>query len=315
MATQLLVALQKLPFSLALLISGVALVAISCVTIDKDYRWVTHEPQPFLLIGVGAALIVASLITHAFDLTSKSKPQGDEFSARLGQAQLKEKDGVLWTAVGGCDIRVTYGRIEEYSHKADQVVVLPCNEYFDDRCVDDRRSALGAYSNRAFDGRVNEFVSLLKNECSKKWGSGTQQQKTDRELAESFGAGRCLLLVKPLGHSVPIALLSTTTQRAGEGLSSQISYLFKGMHELVKCLADERINEVVMPLLGTGHGRIDPALALVGLLIAVAEAARYGQGGQRLRKVTIVVLEDAERGPMVDQIVIRMALALIASRG
>ena len=69
-----------------------------------------------------------------------------------------------------------------------------------------------------------------------------------------------------------------------------------------------------MPILGAGHGGIDPPLAFVGLLLAVAEAARYGQGGQRLRRVTIVVFKrDADSPAVVDRVVIRRALALIGS--
>lgn len=148
-----------------------------------------------------------------------------------------------------------------------------------------------------------------------RFGEGAEQQKTHEKRAASFGAGRCLLLVKPLGHSVPVALVSTTTQRAGQGLSAQISYMFDGMRELVTRLADERINEVVMPMLGTGHGGIDAPLALVGLLLAVAEAARYGQGGQRPKRVTIVLFKkDASSPAEVNPVVVRRALALIGSR-
>jgi hypothetical protein len=155
----------------------------------------------------------------------------------------------------------------------------------------------------------------MKDECRRRLGVGVEQQKTDDERAESFGTGRCVLLIKPLGRSVPIALVSTTTQRAGQGLAARISYLFDGMHELVTRLADARLNEVTMPILGAGHGGIDPPLAFVGLLLAVAEAARYGQGGQRLKKATIVVYKrDAESPAVVDKIVVRRALALIGSR-
>lgn len=87
------------------------------------------------------------------------------------------------------------------------------------------------------------------------------------------------------------------------------------MRELVAKLADARITEVVMPILGAGHGGIHPPLALVGLLSAVAEAARYGQGGQRLRKVTIVIFRENAKQPQVDPVVVRRALALIGSGG
>jgi hypothetical protein len=194
------------------------------------------------------------------------------------------------------------------------VVVLPCNEYFDDRCVDDVRSALGAYVNSVFEGQVPAFVSLMKSTAASRLGPGEEQRKTREATGLSFGTGRCLLLLKPLGRSTPVALISTTTQRADEGLSSRISYLFEGMRTLVAQLADARLSEVVMPLMGAGHGRIEKPLALVGLLLAIAEVAHYGQGSQRLRRATVVVFQsDRASKPEVDRVVAQRALALIGS--
>jgi hypothetical protein len=99
------------------------------------------------------------------------------------------------------------------SARTGSAIVLPGNEYFDDRCVGDAKSPLGAYVNRMFEGRVAAFASLLKDECRKKMGSGVAQQKTDEERAESFGAGRCLLLTKSLGIAIPVALISTNGVR------------------------------------------------------------------------------------------------------
>src|SRR5205085_950562 len=197
--------------------------------------------------------------------------------------RVKETNGVLWTTVGGCEIRVVEGRIEDYLVEAGTAITLPCNEYFDDRCVEDKGGTLGAYVNRVFEGQVEAFVSLMKSEAKKELGPGAEQQKTNKERAESFGVGRCILLIKPLGRAIPVALVSTATQRASQGLAGRLSYLFDGMRELVTRLADARLNEVVMPVLAGGHAGIAPPLAFVGLLLAVAEAARYRQGGQRLR--------------------------------
>lgn len=218
--------------------------------------------------------------------------------------------------MSGCEIRVVYGRTGDYAHKAGTIVVLPCNEYFDDLCAADSKSALGAYVARAFDGQTTEFVALVQDECQKKLGEGVQRQKTEDTRAISFGVGKCLLLIRPLGRSVAVAMVSTTTQRAGQGLAGRISYLFDGMRELVSRSADARFNEVVMPILGAGHGGIDTSLAFFGLLIALAEAARYGQGGQRLKRATIVVFKsDASTPAEVDRVVVRRVLALIGSRG
>jgi hypothetical protein len=237
-----------------------------------------------------------------------------DVGAGVDLSRVKESRGALWTVVAGCEIRVVNGRLEEYSNDPRTAVILPCNEYFDDKCVDDTKSALGAYVNLIFQDQVPQFVTLMIDECRKKFGPGSKEQKTDDEIAVSYGVARCLLLTQPLGRNVTVALLSTTTQRAGQGLHSRISYLFEGMRDLLSRLGSTRINEIVMPVLGAGHGGVDPPLAFVGLLLALAEAARYAQGSQRLRKATIVVYKrDTRSKPQVDPLVIRRALALIGS--
>ena len=289
-----------------------ALVVVSRVKIE--WKYVTTQPPDQVLLVVGTALPLVSLAAFGFTLVSQRATSAGDVGAGLDLTRVKESDGVLWTTVSNCEVRVVQGRVEDYAHGPGAGIVLPCNEYFDDRCVGDTRSALGAYVSRVFEGRVAEFVSLIKDECSKRLGPGVEQQKTNDERADSFGPGVCVLLVKPLGRSIPVALVSTTTQRAGEGLASRISYLFDGMHALFARLADARLDEAAMPILGAGHGRIDPPLALVGFLLAVAEAARYGRGGQRLRRVTIIVFKkDANSPAEVDRAVVRRALALIGS--
>lgn len=308
-------ALVKQPYWVIALILGVALVAFPCVTIDKDYHWMSHPPSTFVPVAIGIALLLVSSAGFGFTLLSKRSTNADDVGAGLDLTRVKESNGALWTTVGGCEIRIVYGRIEDQAREAGVAIALPCNEYFDDHCAGDTRSALGAYVNRVFEGQAAAFVSLMKDECRKRLGAGVEQQKTDDERAESFGAGQCVLLIKPLDRSAPVALVSTTTQRAGQGLAARISYLFDGMRGLVTRLADARLNEVTMPILGAGHGGIDPPLAFVGLLLAVAEAARYRQGGQRLKRVTIVVFKpDADSPGEVDQVVVRRALALIGSR-
>jgi hypothetical protein len=307
-------ALFKQPYWVIALILGSFLVALPSVTIDKDYHWLTHPPNTFVPEAIGVTLVLLSALGLAFTLwtnhvSAKNLDMGVDLS------RVKESNGALWTTVGGCEIRVVEGRLQDYAPELGITIVLPCNEYFDDRCAGDTKSALGAYVNRVFDGQVDAFISLVKRECNKKLGPGVIQQKTDDERAESFGAGRCMLLLRPLDRASAVALVSTTTQRAGQGLAARISYLFDGMRELVARLADARLNDVVMPILGAGHGRVDTPLAFVGLLLAIVEVAQHGTGGQRLKRVTVVVFKrDADTPAQVDRVVIRRALALIGTR-
>lgn len=159
------------------------------------------------------------------------------------------------------------------------------------------------------------FSNLVRQQCVTRFSVGMQQQKTEDEWSESYGPGRAILVSDPSRNSAGIALVSTTTQRAGQGLASRMSYVFDGVRELFGLLADKRINEVVMPVMGAGHGGIDPSLALAGLVLALAESAKYGTDQQRRKKITIVVFQRTkEDSPDVTLQRIRKTLELVANK-
>jgi hypothetical protein len=56
-----------------------------------------------------------------------------------------ECTGGFQASVGASEIKIVAGRIEEFPVGPKAVVALPCNEYFDDHCNSDPRSALGVY--------------------------------------------------------------------------------------------------------------------------------------------------------------------------
>lgn len=191
---------------------------------------------------------------------------------------------------------------------------VPCNEYFEDHCTSDVRTALGVYVKKHCADFAATFALEIGRECKKQFGAGVQQQKTKEESRESYGPGRAILIADPSGNTAGICLISTTTQRAGQGLAARISYVFNGVQELFELLADRRINEVVMPVLGAGHGGIEPSLALAGLVLALAEAAKYGCDSQRRKKITIVVFQRTRQtAPDVEGNIIRRALELVAN--
>jgi hypothetical protein len=301
----------KQPYSVISLIIGSALVAMPFLTFDKDWHPVTHSAQSIGLVVIGSVILAVSIV--GFGMAYWIKHRTDEDGLDL--SSVKEIPNGFSIQLSGCEIRVVEDRIEQFAHSSGTAIALPCNEYFDDDCAKDSRSALGAYVDRFFGRQIEAFISLILNEAKKKFGDGAEQQKTEIKQGNSFGAGKCLLLLSPLGRPDPIALISTSTQRAGEGLKTEISCLFEGMHRLNECLADARITEVAMPILGAGHGGIYPPLALMSSLLAVAEAARYGRGSQRLKRVTLIVFKKDSHTPAeVDKTVIRRALALIGTQ-
>ncbi|MGB7202828.1 MAG: hypothetical protein WBD16_11300 [Pyrinomonadaceae bacterium] len=305
----------KQPYWIIALIAGAILVAFPFITIDKEFYLQSHPPSALLPVIIGIFLLAVSLASFAFTLWSTHKKELLT-AGGLDLSLVKESKGILSVTVGTCILRVAEGRIEDFPIRSEgTVVVLPCNEYFDDECARDKKSSLGAYVGKVFENQVDEFVSLVKTKAKENLGPGEEQQKSKNERAESFGAGRCLLLLKPLGRSVPIALVSTTIQRSDRGLNGRLSFLFDGIHDLCRCLAEKRLDRVVMPVLAGGHSGIHPPLAFVGLLLAITEALRYRPGGRGIEQLTVVVFRaDDDSKPAVDNFIVRRALALVASR-
>jgi len=307
------------PYWVILLIIGVLLAVLSCMDINYENKiWhVSSNSQPtsWWLFGIGIVLIIISITIFVYTLISKASAKSSGSDALSHAGQVTETNGVLSAKVGDCLIQIVNGRIEDFLNRADVTFVLPCNEYFD-ICPDHPKSTLGSFVNREFVSQKSEFQTLIHNECANKLGKGTKEQRTAKDTGVSYGPGRCVQVVKPLGRPYSVALLATSTLRAGLGLSSRISHLADGIRELAINLAETRTNteEVIMPVLGGGNAGISPQLALIATLLAIAEAARYGQGGQRPKIVTIVVFKAGPNVPAtVDSAVLRRFLDLVAS--
>ena len=260
-----------------------------------------------------AVSTVGEAIRERILAIGKRESPSDTVFAGLDAKLVSETEDGVSTEINGCGIISVAGRLEDFTAGDQKAVVLPCNEYFDDECAFDGRSALGAYVNSKFPGRVQDFMSHVKGECEIRLAPAVKRLKKAQESAMSYGPGRALLMRGVLGSSAPIALLSTTTQRAGQGLSSKASFVFEAVCELVTQLADERLNHVVTPILGAGHGGIDPSTAFVILVLAFEEAIRYVPG-KPLKSATIVNFrKDFESATQVDPVVVRRALALAAA--
>lgn len=307
--------LIKEPYWVIALIFGAGLILLPCLTLEKDRRWTTHPPDTLWLPVTGALLLGLSAAAFWLNLTRNRLAATPPPGASPEELLVKEENGLLSIKVGKCEISVGYGRLERWPIADHSAVVLPCNEYFDDACARDPGSALGAYVQRNFDGQADEFLLAMHEHCTRAFGCGNEQQKTDRERAVSFGVGRCLLIERPLGRPTPVALISTTTQRADEALTARIVYLFEGINSLLTRLANTpRINQIVMPLIGAGHGSIDDRLSLLAIILALVDATQNRRGGQMLRKATIVVFRENEASdPAVTAATVRHVLALVAS--
>lgn len=128
-----------------------------------------------------AAVATASeMIRERIQKGAKRRSElGTDGLAGLDASAVKESNGVISAVVNGCEIWVRDGRIEQCEPSNITAVVLPCNEYFDDECAFDTRSALGAYVNKVFPAQIAAFMTLVREECKNRLGPGVEQQKRE----------------------------------------------------------------------------------------------------------------------------------------
>jgi TIR domain/Domain of unknown function (DUF6430) len=196
--------------------------------------------------------------------------------------------------LGAMTVNVLFGKIEEIDHFSDDwLVALPANEFFDDECIHDSRSSLGAFMKRHFDNRVMDIQAMVKDSLvNEKYDV---VKKTPEKSANSYGVGRCVFLEQPLSSRLRVAMVSVTTHRADVGLRADPSYIFAAAASLQRLMANKRLSRVCIPILGSGHGGLKGEISLACMLTAFAELSR--STAQNLREVNIIVFRRDEVSP------------------
>lgn len=207
-------------------------------------------------------------------------------------------------------IRVKFGRIEEASSSdSDCLVVLPANEYFDDECINDTRSALGAFIQHHFQG----YTAAVRNEIQSKLASFITEQveKEHGRFANSFGIGTCAYLERSLSSPFQMAMVSVTTKRAGEGLRAKPRYILDAIAAVHGLMVDRRLSRLYIPLLGGGHGGIHPEVSLNCMLVGLWGALR-SPSGHHLKSVDIIVYRATPTSaPEVSEEVVERSLSSV----
>lgn len=208
--------------------------------------------------------------------------------------------------LGRMTIKVTLGRLEE-SDCSDEscLVALPANEFFDDDCIHDSRSALGAFMQHHFKESIPAIQTLVKTSLAHK--KTIEVCKKPGEIADSYGIGTCIFLNCPVDSQLRIAMVSVTTQRSDVGLHADAAYLFEAAASLQRVMANHRLTRLLLPVLGSGHGGLSPEVSLICMLIAFGEIRR--KTAQNLKEVNVVVFKGCEdSAPSISEATIKRAL-------
>jgi O-acetyl-ADP-ribose deacetylase (regulator of RNase III) len=186
--------------------------------------------------------------------------------------------------LGRTCVRVEPGRIQDYaSDDSRAVIALPANEYFDDECVADTNSSLGAYVQHHFPDRTKEFVREIRSNLADV--PSQRVPRAEGRIDESYGIGKAILMDRRR-----LVLVSATTERAAIGLRAEPHFLYAAIEGVAEVMNENRLSSLTMPVLGSGHGGMPLSIALLFNLLAVRSILNEDVG-RKLREVRLVVFE------------------------
>lgn len=293
---------QKYPVVAIFLGFILILLGVADIQELQKMKLIYRSSLIYPLIILGSVFVIFSFIAF---LAGKASIGWFAFSL------VKKCDKGFYIKIGGTRLNIIFGRIEQVANEfPESTIVMPANEFFDDECIDDSKSALGAYVNSRFSNQVDDVKDRIRNELMNH--DKVKVEKEQGSFKYSYGVGKAILLEKILGSTQPVVFLAVTTKRAGEGLRSELSHIHDALKELFAVTADARVESVCLPILGSGHGGLKKEIALFGLLMALLERIT-SPSGKHIKTVNIIVFRDNEKSkPEVKEATVKKLLSLSA---
>lgn len=293
---------EKQKYPVILLVMGVLLILTGFFDITDIAKFqITARSKPnSILVVFGCILSITSIFIYLFDELTLGW---------LGFRRITKLNTGFGTKLSNTEINIMFGRLENIADELEEsMIVLPANEFFDDECINDKKSALGAYVNHKFTNQIEQVEDLITKELS-----GFESSEVEKEAGvkqDSYGIGTGVFLKRPLNSRQPVLFIAVTTKRAGEGLQAEMSYIFQAVRKIQNIMADHRIDSVCVPVMGSGHGGLKKEVALFGLLLAICDSITKSHG-HHIRQVNVVVFKSSEDStPSISRIVTKRLLRI-----
>ncbi len=214
-------------------------------------------------------------------------------------------------SLGSLTINVNFGRIEEFNFADENhLIALPANEFFDDDCIHDTRSALGAFMQYHFKDSIPTIQALVKDALRDE--PSEEVEKKLKIFGHSYGIGKCVFLDQPLSSRLRVAMVAVTTQRKNVGLHAAAHYVFQAIESIQHIMADNRLTSLYLPILGSGHGGLKGAVSLICMLIAFGELHLRGTN-HNIREINIIVYKrNGNYTPSISETIVKSSLDLVS---
>lgn len=279
--------------------AGIIFIFLSMFCIKDLTKWDVSFVSPIktapLLTGI--IFIVLSILWHL-------APHLIVPLSWTALSKIKKTSNGFQTNIERATIEICFGQIQElYKNESTALVALPANDLFDDKCIEDTRSALGAFVNNIFPNQVHLISDLAKNRLPVSSGIYSGIHKYD--------IGSTIYFDCPLSKDIRMAFLSVTTVTENNGIRCEAPDIFKAVKGLHRLIISQRLDSVVLPVIGSGHGGLHPPVSLICMLIAFAMCIKE-PSGHHIKSVRIVVYQkDKHTKPAISYWQVRRLLAFV----
>lgn len=182
-------------------------------------------------------------------------------------------------------VNIKQGRIEEIEGLArDQAVVLPANTSFDDECITDPKSTLGSFVLKRFPDRVKRM-------------QGDVMKQIEASGLKAIGEGMFpygTTVVMPESYDTPArtVITASTLRKESIGFKSELGAIDDCVKQVLVSTATMKVSKLFLPILGSGHGRLDIGDALLTLVLAFKH---YSKSFPHVREAEIIVTSEDAR--------------------
>ena len=240
---------------------------------DGKLKSISVQNPNIALLSISIGILIIVLIAHFF-----------EFKKIKIKRLIKKIDKGFRMAIGNCQLNVSFDDIKNVNCSNPQsAIILPTNDSFDDECINDPKSSLGAFFQEHFPNGIKDIQGLIANELK-----NTLHETVDN--IKIYPLSTAIYLNGPLGSKQHIILVSVTTKRKNEGIKSDPGYIAKGVLEVFKFSADKKLEKFYMPVLGAGHGGVDFNVALYSLLLEVIYNLKYKKF-HHVKEINIIIYD------------------------
>ena len=143
----------------------------------------------------------------------------------------------------------------------DTAFVLPVNTYFVDDCITDKNSVLGSFFFKFHPTLIPKFSEYVKTslECKDIFADNSG----------SYPVSSTIILPPIFNTPCKVILTASTTKNFGEGFRSTPVIIISCIEQIYKVTADQRISNIVMPIIGSGRGGLEISDALFLIILSI----------------------------------------------